>query len=127
MPSPDRGSVWIVDLGMVAKVRLCLVMSVPTDPQDRVLVTLVPHTTLVQGTRFEVAVQAKFLHPNGVFDAQQIVTVPQAKLIRKPGDLTTGSTGAGRGSCPSLAGPVIECSCLSAKAEGQFPPLGRLR
>ena len=45
MPSADRGSVWIVDLGMVAKVRPCLVLSVPTDPQDRVLVTLVPHTT----------------------------------------------------------------------------------
>jgi mRNA interferase MazF len=87
MPRADQGSVWIVDLGMVAKVRPCLVLSVPTDPQDRVLVTLVPHTTSVQGTRFEVAVQAKFLHPGGVFDAQQIVTVPQAKLIRKLGDL----------------------------------------
>ena len=61
MPQADRGSVWIVDLGMTAKVRPCLVLSVPTDPQDRVLVTLVPHTTSVQGTRFEVAVQANFL------------------------------------------------------------------
>lgn len=87
MPRADRGSVWIVDLGMVAKVRPCLVLSVPTDPQDRVLVTLVPRTTSVQGTRFEVAVQANFLHGSGVFDAQQIVTVPQVKLVRKLGDL----------------------------------------
>jgi mRNA interferase MazF len=87
MPSPDRGSVWIVDLGMKAKVRPCVVLSVPTDPQDRVLVTLVPHTTSVQGTRFEVAVHGRFLRPGGVFDAQQIVTVPQVKLIRKLGDL----------------------------------------
>jgi mRNA interferase MazF len=87
MPRADRGSVWIVDLGMVAKVRPCLVLSVPTDPQDRVLVTLVPHTTSVQGTRFEVAVQASFLHNGGVFDAQQVVTVPQVKLIRKLGHL----------------------------------------
>jgi mRNA interferase MazF len=72
---------------MVVKVRPCLVLSVPTDPQDRVLVTLVPHTTSVQGTRFEVAVQAKFLHGVGVFDAQQVVTVPQVKLVRKLGDL----------------------------------------
>jgi mRNA interferase MazF len=86
MPRADRGSVWIVDLGMAAKVRPCLVLSVPTDPQDRTLVTLVPHTTSVQGTRFEVPVQAKFLQ-TGVFDAQQIVTAPQVKLIRKPGDL----------------------------------------
>src|ERR1700688_4456154 len=88
MPIADRGSVWIVDLGMAAKVRPCLVLSVPTDPQDRVLVTLVPHTTSVQGTRFEVAVQAKFLQGSGVFDAQQVVTVPQVKLVRKLGDLT---------------------------------------
>ena len=87
MPRPDRGSVWIVDLGMTAKVRPCLVLSVPTDPQDRTLVTLVPHTTSVQGTRFEVAVQAKFIRGIGVFDVQQIVTMPQVKLIRKLGDL----------------------------------------
>jgi mRNA interferase MazF len=52
-----------------------------------VLVTVVPHTTSAQGTRFEVAVQAKFLHGGGVFDAQQVLTVPQAKLMRKLGDL----------------------------------------
>src|SRR2546429_8707871 len=87
MPSPDRGSVWIVDLGMAAKVRPCLVLSVPTDPQDRVLVTLIPHTTSIRGTRFEVAAQAKFLHAGGVFDAQQVVSIPQVKLVRKLGDM----------------------------------------
>ena len=87
MPSADRGSVWIVDLGLAAKVRPCLVLSVPTDPQDRVLVTVVPDTTSVQGTRFEVDIPVPFLHP-GVFDAQQVVTVAQARLIRWLGDLT---------------------------------------
>jgi mRNA interferase MazF len=60
MASPDRGSVWIVDLGMAAKVRPCLVLSVPTDPNDRVLVTVVARTTSVQGTRFEVDAKASF-------------------------------------------------------------------
>ena len=87
MPSADRGSVWIVDLGMVAKVRPCLVLSVPVDPKDRALVTLVPHTTSVRGTHFEVSAQAKFLHKGGVFDAQQVLTVPQVKLVRKLGDM----------------------------------------
>jgi mRNA interferase MazF len=87
MPVPDRGAVWIVDLGMTAKVRPCLVLSIPTDPVDRVLVTLIPHTTSIHGTRFEVPVPARFLKGVGVFDAQQIVTVPQVKLIRKLGDL----------------------------------------
>jgi mRNA interferase MazF len=88
MPRADRGSVWVADLGMAAKVRPCLVLSVFTDPQDRVLVTLVPCTTSVQGTRFEVAVQAKFLQRGAVFDVQQLVSVPQVKLVRKLGDLT---------------------------------------
>ena len=87
MPQADRGSVWIVDLGIVGKVRPCLVLSIPTAPQDRVLMTLVPHTTSVQGTRFEIPVQARFLHGSGVFDAQQVITIPQVKLIRKLGDL----------------------------------------
>jgi mRNA interferase MazF len=77
----------MVDLGLTAKVRPCLVLSVPTDPQDRVLVTVVAHTTSVQGTRFEVDIKARFLKA-GVFDAQQVLTVPQAKLVRKLGDLT---------------------------------------
>jgi mRNA interferase MazF len=71
---------------MAAKVRPCLVLSVPTDPQDRVLVTVIPHTTSVQGTRFEVNARAPFLKP-GVFDAQQVITLPQVKLVRKLGDL----------------------------------------
>ncbi len=72
---------------MAAKVRPCLVLSVPTHPQDRVLMTVVPHTTSVQGTRFDVDIPAPFLKA-GVFDAQQIITVAQVRLIRKLGDLT---------------------------------------
>ena len=86
MPSPNRGEVWIVDLGLAAKIRPCLVLSIPLDPQDRVLVTLIPHTTSLQGTRFEVPVQANYLKA-GAFDAQQALTVPQVKLVRKLGSL----------------------------------------
>lgn len=88
MPKADRGAVWIVDLGMAAKVRPCLVLSMPTAPQDRVLVSVVAHTTSLQGTRFEVPINAPFLKP-GAFDAQQVLTIPQVKLVRKIGDLTT--------------------------------------
>ena len=46
MANPLRGEVWLVDLGMVAKIRPCLVFCVPAaGPNDRVLVTVVAHTT----------------------------------------------------------------------------------
>jgi mRNA interferase MazF len=86
VPHPDRGEVWLSDLGFAAKVRPCLVLNVPPDPQDRVLVTLVPHTTSVQGTRFEVAVPKPFLMA-GAFDAQGLVTVARPRLLRKLGAL----------------------------------------
>ena len=86
MPPPDRGEVWLADLGFAAKVRPCLVLSGPPDPQDRVLVTLVPHTTSGQGTRFEVAVPKPFLQA-GACDAQGLVTVARPRLLRKLGAL----------------------------------------
>jgi mRNA interferase MazF len=88
MPTAQRGEVWLADLGIAAKIRPALVLSIPPDPQDRVLVTLVPHTTSLHGTRFEVAIPKKFLSP-GAFDVQGVVTVAVARLIRKLGDLQT--------------------------------------
>jgi hypothetical protein len=39
MASPRRGEVWLVDLGMAAKVRPAVVISVPAEDVDRALVT----------------------------------------------------------------------------------------
>ena len=86
MTSPRRGEVWLVDLGMAAKVRPALVISVPAEDIDRALVTLVPHTTSPRQSRFEATVPAPFLRA-GVFDAQNLVTIPHAKLIRSLGRL----------------------------------------
>ena len=85
---PERGEVWLVDLGYAAKVRPCLVLSVPTLDQDRSLVTLVAHTTSPRESRFEVGIKVPFLRP-GVFDAQNLVTIPRVKLIRKLGVLSS--------------------------------------
>lgn len=87
MSSSDRGDVWLVDLGYAAKVRPCLVISIPALRQDRALATLVPHTTSPRGSRFEVEVKVNFLRA-GVFDVQNVITIPHAKLLRKLGSLT---------------------------------------
>ena len=86
MPNPNRGEVWLVDLGYAAKTRPCLVLSIPAENTDRALATLVPHTTSVRGSRFEVKIKAHYLR-EGAFDAQNLVTIPHAKLIRKLGML----------------------------------------
>lgn len=86
MPAPERGEVWLVDLGMAAKVRPCLVLSIAALDSERALATTVAHTTSSRGTRFEVAIRTHFLRA-GVFDAQNLVTVPHAKCIRRLGRL----------------------------------------
>lgn len=55
-------------------------------PNDRVLATVVAHTTSARGSGFEVAVPARFLKP-GVFDAQNILSIPHAKLVQRLGVL----------------------------------------
>ena len=82
MPETQRGDVWLVDLGLAAKVRPCLVLSVPVAEQDRALVTMVAHTTSPRRSRFEVAITTRFLR-TGVFDVQNLVTILHAKLLSK--------------------------------------------
>lgn len=86
MPAPERGEVWLVDLGMAAKVRPCLVLSIAALDDERALATTVAHTTSSRGTRFEVAIRTHFLRA-GVFDTQNLVTIPYARCIRRLGRL----------------------------------------
>jgi len=86
--TPQRGEVWLVDLGLAAKIRPCVVFSVPIQGEERSLITLIPHTTAVRDSRFEAAVNVRALRP-GAFDAQGIVTVPTVRLVRPITTLTT--------------------------------------
>jgi mRNA interferase MazF len=87
---PRRGEVWWVDLGMTAKQRPCLVMSVAVNDVERALVTFVERTTQTRsGSRFEVSDQSR-LFPNrpGVFDAQQLATIDRTRFRQRVGALT---------------------------------------
>jgi mRNA interferase MazF len=72
---------------MAAKVRPCAVVSIAVEDADRSLITLIPHTTAVRGTRFEAEVPVQFLKA-GAFDAQGLVTVPLPYAIRPLGNLS---------------------------------------
>ena len=82
---PIRGEVWF-DLGMAAKTRPVLVVSVAYGDADRAIVTVVPHTTELRGSPFEVSVPASFLR-RGAFLVQGVSTYPKAWAIRKIGAL----------------------------------------
>lgn len=86
MPRPTRGEVWLVDMGYAAKVRPALVLSVQIEGNERDLSTVVPHTTSVRATRFELATTVSWLKA-GAFDAQGIGTYPTVKLIKRLGTL----------------------------------------
>lgn len=73
MSTPRRGEVWLIDFGMAGKTRPALVVSVAFGDQDRALITVVPHTTSLRGSPFEIAVPAPFLKP-GAFMVQGVAT-----------------------------------------------------
>ena len=84
MPKARRGELWMIDLGMVQKVRPCLIRSIDYLDPERAVVSYAPRTTRLRGTRFEVAHQARGWEP-GAFDAQGLGTVPVVKLERRLG------------------------------------------
>lgn len=64
-------------------------MSRPYGNSDRALVTILPHTTSLRGSQYEIAVAVPFLKP-GAFLVQNLATYPKARAIRKLGTLQPG-------------------------------------
>jgi mRNA interferase MazF len=61
MRDARRGDVWLVDLGMAAKVRPCLLLTDYPADDELALVTLVAHTTALRGNRWELSIPKPFL------------------------------------------------------------------
>jgi len=76
-----------VDFGMAQKVRPALVISIPYADADRALIGVIPHTTAVRGSQFEVSIPVRFLQ-EGAFLVQGIVAVPPKFFIRRLGVLS---------------------------------------
>ncbi len=87
MNLPQRGEVWLVDFGMTAKVRPALVVSAPFGDRDYALFHVVPHTTAVRDSQFEVALDLAWLN-HGAFNIQGSQSVPRTWLLRRLGTLT---------------------------------------
>lgn len=87
MRDARRGDVWLVDLGMAAKVRPCLLLTDYPADDELALVTLVAHTTALRGNRWELSIPKPFLK-EGAFHLQQIQSVTLTRLVRRVGRLS---------------------------------------
>ena len=75
---------WLFDLGMAGKIRPALVVSVGYGDLDRALIAILPHTTSLRGSQYEVTVNVPFLNA-GAFLVQNVATYPNVRAIRKLG------------------------------------------
>ena len=80
----DRGDVVIVDLGMLAKTRPCVVVSIRQPDQERNMSVVVPLTTEIRGGACEVAFpKPAWLNQESVVNVLGIAGVDNAKIIRR--------------------------------------------
>jgi mRNA interferase MazF len=80
--------VWQVDFGVTQKVRPALVISIPYADADRALIGVIPHTTAVRGSQFEISIPARFLG-EGAFLIQGVQALPPRYFLRRLGALTS--------------------------------------
>ena len=86
---PTRGESWLIEFGLAGKVRPALVVSVAFGDRDRALITVIPHTTALRGSPFEIGVPVPFLKP-GAFLVQGVATFPIARALHRLGTLHPG-------------------------------------
>jgi mRNA interferase MazF len=84
----NPGEVWLVDMGMAAKVRPALILTPEPSDVEHALVTVLTHTTASHPENpWNVSIPKPWLK-EGQFNLQQIGTFPTVKLIRRLGVLT---------------------------------------
>lgn len=84
MTSFERGDVVLVDLGMVAKTRPCVVISARQPDRERAMCVVVPMTTEIRGGPCEVAFsKPAWLRETSVINVLGIAGVDHAKVLRR--------------------------------------------
>jgi mRNA interferase MazF len=87
--SPLPGELYLVDLGMVGKVRPAVVISREDADAPRALVICAPLTTENRGSEYEVPLgKLKFLDRESWANVQGLTSLGHEKLIRRLGRLT---------------------------------------
>ena len=86
--NPLAGELYLVDLGMVGKVRPAVVVSREDPESPRALAVCVPLTTENRGSAYEVALgKLKFLNKESWVNVQGLMSLGHEKWIRRLGQL----------------------------------------
>jgi mRNA interferase MazF len=84
MPNFNRGDVVVVDLGMMAKTRPCVVVSVSQSDRQRNMSVVVPMTTEIRGGECEIRFpKPAWLRQESVVNVLGIAGVDNAKIERR--------------------------------------------
>ncbi len=94
----NRGEVWLVDLGLAAKTRSALILNKPFGEGDRALITVIPYTSSLRGSKFEISLPVPFLKP-GAFLVQNPLTIPAVKAERFLGRLSPAQLALVEAAC----------------------------
>jgi len=87
---PKPGEVWFADLGIAAKNRPVLVLSVPGDDDARALLIVAPLTSQLRGLRGEVDLgKPRWLPKRSAVNVQGLASFDRRTLSRRLGALTT--------------------------------------
>ena len=87
---PKPGEVWFADLGIAAKNRPVLVLSVPGDDDARALLIVAPLTSQIRGLRGEVDLgKPRWLPKRSAVNVQGLASFDKRVLSRRLGVLTT--------------------------------------
>ena len=82
------GEVWLADLGIAAKTRPVVVVSRADGNAPRQIVIVVPLTTQMRGSSYEVELgEAPYLREVSVANSQGILSIPRARLLKRLGQL----------------------------------------
>ncbi|HVU27543.1 MAG TPA: type II toxin-antitoxin system PemK/MazF family toxin [Verrucomicrobiae bacterium] len=84
MPNFERGDVVIVDLGMTAKVRPCVVVSISNSDRQRNMSVVAPMTTEIRGGECEIRFpKPAWLRQESVVNVLGIAGVDNSKIERR--------------------------------------------
>ena len=102
---PKVGEVWFADLGMVAKSRPVLILTIPGDADARSLVLVAPLTSQIRGMRGEVDLgKPRWLPKPSAVNVQGLASFDRQKLTRRLGALTKAEIGLVKEALRDLLG-----------------------